>query len=93
MLHATLCPAARTDLQRGDANGQCTQVLVRDEEGTHQKSQKHMWCRFLVTEARALGVEIIDRCNLTVLQEPGQEDLVEFLAANQVKPSYPHALS
>lgn len=24
------------------------------------------------------------RCNLTVLQEPGQEDLAEFLAKNKV---------
>jgi hypothetical protein len=30
------------------------------------------------------NLEIIDRCNLTVLQEPGQEDLVEFLKANRV---------
>lgn len=36
-------------------------------------------------EARALGLEVIDRCNLTVLLEPGQEDLVDFLAENQVK--------
>ena len=28
---------------------------------------------------------IIDRCNLTVLYEPGQEDLKEFLATNKVK--------
>ena len=34
--------------------------------------------------AHALGVEVIDRCNLTVLQEPGQEGLVDFLAAHQV---------
>src|SRR5690606_36753704 len=36
--------------------------------------------RYLVREARALGAEVIDRCNLTVLQEPGQEDLAAFLA-------------
>ncbi|HPE80611.1 MAG TPA: arsenosugar biosynthesis radical SAM protein ArsS [Gammaproteobacteria bacterium] len=41
--------------------------------------------RRLVTAARALGVKVIDRCNLTVLQEPGQEDLGEFLAANTVE--------
>mmetsp|Transcript_28506 Transcript_28506/g.47878 ORF Transcript_28506/g.47878 Transcript_28506/m.47878 type:complete len:447 (+) Transcript_28506:133-1473(+) len=41
--------------------------------------------RYLVTEARKLGVEVLDRCNLTVLSEDGQEDLVEFLAANQVR--------
>jgi hypothetical protein len=42
--------------------------------------------RYLVREGRALGVEVIDRCNLTVLQEPGQEDLVDFLASNQACP-------
>ena len=40
--------------------------------------------RFLVEEASALDVEIIDRCNLTVLMEPGQEDLAEFLAKHKV---------
>lgn len=41
--------------------------------------------RRLVTAARAMDIEVIDRCNLTVLQEPGQEDLAEFLAANKVE--------
>lgn len=37
-------------------------------------------------EARALGdLEIIDRCNLTVLCEPGQEDLPVFLAKHNVR--------
>jgi radical SAM/Cys-rich protein len=36
--------------------------------------------RRLVRVARARGVEVIDRCNLTVLQEPGQDDLARFLA-------------
>ncbi|MEJ2417443.1 MAG: radical SAM protein, partial [Exilibacterium sp.] len=40
--------------------------------------------RYLVTEARRLGVEVIDRCNLTILLEPGQEDLAAFLAAQGV---------
>ena len=40
--------------------------------------------RELVAEARAAGLEVIDRCNLTVLEEPGQEDLAEFLAGHQV---------
>ncbi|MFM1895935.1 MAG: hypothetical protein RLZZ385_1009 [Pseudomonadota bacterium] len=40
--------------------------------------------RYLVTEARKLGVEVIDRCNLTILGEPGFEDLGEFLAAQAV---------
>ena len=41
--------------------------------------------RYLVGEARALGVRVVDRCNLTILLEPGQEDLAEFLAAQQVE--------
>jgi radical SAM/Cys-rich protein len=41
--------------------------------------------RYIVTEARALGVKVMDRCNLTILFEPNQEGLAEFLAANQVQ--------
>ncbi len=40
--------------------------------------------RRLVVGARALGVQVLDRCNLTILEEPGQEDLAEFLAAHGV---------
>jgi radical SAM/Cys-rich protein len=42
--------------------------------------------RFLVRMARFLrpDIRIIDRCNLTVLQEPGQEDLVDFLKEHGV---------
>lgn len=41
--------------------------------------------RSLVKDARRQGLHVIDRCNLTVLSEPGQEDLAEFLAAHQVE--------
>ncbi|MFC3150025.1 arsenosugar biosynthesis radical SAM (seleno)protein ArsS [Litoribrevibacter euphylliae] len=41
--------------------------------------------RWLVEEARKRDVEVIDRCNLTILLEPGYEWLAEFLAANQVE--------
>jgi radical SAM/Cys-rich protein len=41
--------------------------------------------RRLVSGARALGVRVIDRCNLTILEEPGHEDLAAFLAAEQVE--------
>jgi radical SAM/Cys-rich protein len=40
--------------------------------------------RWLVAEARRLGREVIDRCNLTVLLEPGLGDLARFLADNEV---------
>jgi radical SAM/Cys-rich protein len=41
--------------------------------------------RSLVAEARALDVHVIDRCNLTILNEPGHADLADFLAAHQVE--------
>jgi len=41
--------------------------------------------RELVERARLLGVHVIDRCNLTVLEEPGQEGLAEFLASEDVE--------
>ena len=41
--------------------------------------------RYLVTEARNLGVHVMDRCNLTILNEPGQEDTADFLAEHQVE--------
>ncbi len=44
----------------------------------------HPGFRNLVRQARALGVAVIDRCNLTILSEPGQETLADFLAAQGV---------
>jgi radical SAM/Cys-rich protein len=41
--------------------------------------------RDLVRRARAAGLRVIDRCNLTILSEPGQEDLADFLAAQGVE--------
>ena len=41
--------------------------------------------RDLVEAARALGVRVMDRCNLTVLEQPGQADLAAFLARHRVE--------
>ncbi len=41
--------------------------------------------RTLVAGARDAGIGVIDRCNLTILEEPGQHDLADFLAAHQVR--------
>jgi radical SAM/Cys-rich protein len=45
----------------------------------------HPQFRRLVRDARKHGAAVIDRCNLTVLQEPGQEGLAAFLAQQQVR--------
>lgn len=44
----------------------------------------HPEFRWLVKEARQRGVEVIDRCNLTILSEPGQETTAAFLAEQGV---------
>ncbi len=40
--------------------------------------------RMFVSEVRAMGLAVIDRCNLTILFEPGQEDTAAFLKDNSV---------
>ena len=45
----------------------------------------HPQFRDLVSRARRLGRHVIDRCNLTILQEPGQEGLAAFLAGERVE--------
>jgi radical SAM/Cys-rich protein len=44
----------------------------------------HPGFRSLVQGARELGVRVIDRCNLTILLEPDQQDLAAFLARESV---------
>jgi radical SAM/Cys-rich protein len=41
--------------------------------------------KYLVSAARELGVHVIDRCNLTILQQPGYEDMAQYLADNRVE--------
>ena len=47
--------------------------------------EMHPAFREVVSKARSLGVHVMDRCNLTILQEPGYEDLPEFLALHDVE--------
>tara|TARA_R110000868_G_scaffold175888_8_gene413147 strand:+ start:3268 stop:4212 length:945 start_codon:yes stop_codon:yes gene_type:complete len=41
--------------------------------------------RWFVTEVRKRNITVLDRCNLTVMYEPGQADLAQFLADQQVQ--------
>ncbi|GAB6067358.1 arsenosugar biosynthesis radical SAM protein ArsS [Methylothermus subterraneus] len=59
------------------------EIKVLDLTGGAPEMNPHF--RYLVSSARRLGVHVIDRCNLTILEEPGYEDLAEFLAAQQVE--------
>jgi radical SAM/Cys-rich protein len=58
-------------------------VSIIDITGGAPELNPHF--RTLVTQSRALGIKVMDRCNLTILEEPGFGDLAEFLAANEVE--------
>jgi radical SAM/Cys-rich protein len=64
-------------------------VLARRGIGTLDLTggapELHPQFRRVVRAARSLGATVIDRCNLTVLQEPGQDGLADFLAEQQVR--------
>lgn len=57
-------------------------IRILDLTGGAPEMNPHF--RHLVREARALGVEVIDRCNLMILLEDGYEDLPGFLAGQGV---------
>lgn len=58
---------------------------VRELDLTGGAPELNPHFRDLVLRARELGVHVIDRCNLTILEEPGQEGLAEFLAHQRVE--------
>src|SRR5690242_21463980 len=58
-------------------------IVMLDITGGAPELNPHF--RRLVRTARRLGAHVMDRCNLTVLEQPGQEDLAEFLAAERVE--------
>ena len=58
-------------------------VRTLDLTGGAPELNRHF--RSLVVAARSRGVRVIDRCNLTILEEPGQEGLDEFLAIHGVE--------
>jgi len=79
----------RTEEMTGDVADLVLDVLARrtiatlDITGGAPELNLHF--RRLVRGARARGVKVMDRCNLTILTEPGQEDLADFLAAEHVE--------
>lgn len=60
-----------------------TDIRVVDITGGAPELNPHF--RWFVAEVRRLNRQVIDRCNLTILLTSGNEDLSEFLAAQQVE--------
>ena len=78
----------RTEMMDADTLALIPQVMtargLQTLDLTGGAPELHDGFRSLVRAARAQGVRVIDRCNLTILFEPGQEDLAEFLAEQRV---------
>ncbi|MBA4178316.1 MAG: radical SAM protein [Leptothrix sp. (in: Bacteria)] len=89
-LHCHLAASPqRTEMMDGDTIARVLEVLRTRRIGTLDLTggapELNVHFRGLVQQARAAGVRVIDRCNLTILSEPGHENLAAFLAEQGVE--------
>jgi radical SAM/Cys-rich protein len=89
--HVESSPLRKDEMMTAETAAQCLELLkntpsITTLDITGGAPELNTNFRFLVKMAREIrpDLEIIDRCNLTVLQEPGQEDLVAFLKEQKV---------
>ena len=79
----------RTELMQDEQVDQLIQLMrqgwVKILDLTGGAPEMNPRFKRLVIAAREFEVHVIDRCNLTILSEPGYEDLAEFLAIHQVE--------
>lgn len=79
----------RTEMMDMATLGLIPEVLraqnIRRLDLTGGAPELHEGFRLLVEQAAAAGVTVIDRCNLTILFEPGQHGLAQFLATHRVE--------
>ncbi len=86
--HVNAGPTRREEMSRDTAEAVLELVAASgattlDLTGGAPELNPHF--RWLVETAHARGVQVMDRCNLTILSEPGHEDLAGFLAAHRVE--------
>lgn len=90
--HVESSPLRKAETMSAETVARCLQLLQHspsittlDITGGAPELNEHF--RLLVQLARHMrpDLEIIDRCNLTVLLEPGQEDLMDFLKEHRVR--------
>jgi len=82
----------RKEMMTAETAARCLDLLknspqIRTLDITGGAPELNDQFRFIISTARAIrgdDLDIIDRCNLTVLHEPGQENLVDFLQENKV---------
>jgi radical SAM/Cys-rich protein len=89
--HVESSPLRTEEMMTAETSAQCLKLLkntpsITTLDITGGAPELNENFRYFVKMARSIrpDLEIIDRCNLTVLQEPGQEDLVDFLKEQKV---------
>lgn len=87
----------RSEMMNRETLEKCIEIIsslesITTVDITGGAPEGHPLFRELVRRVRAAGKHVIDRCNLTILAEPGQEDLADFLSEQQVEivASLPH---
>jgi radical SAM/Cys-rich protein len=79
----------RTEVMTEEVVEQIIQYLQNNDvkviDLTGGAPEMNPYFKKLVVESKKAGVHVIDRCNLTVLLEPNQQDLAQFLADNKVE--------
>lgn len=79
----------RTEAMSGDVADACLDLLARGPfttlDITGGAPEMNPQFRRLVERGHALGKQVLDRCNLTILEAPGYGDLAGFLARHQVE--------
>lgn len=86
--HVDAGPDRREQMSRETAE-RCMEILAASAIGvvdiTGGAPELNPNFRYLVETSRSLGRHVMDRCNLSILLVPSQNDLVDFLAAHQVE--------
>jgi radical SAM/Cys-rich protein len=79
----------RTELMSQSNIGDLLQILshqnIHTLDLTGGAPEMNPLFKELVVKAKSMGKKVIDRCNLTILSEPGFLDLTGFLAKNKVE--------
>jgi len=78
----------RTEMMSDETIESVKSFLIKNDiqtlDITGGAPELHPHFRSLVLYARNHNINVIDRCNLTILSEPNMSDLAQFLADNQV---------
>ena len=80
----------RTENMKLETVEQCLDIIrsvdsIQTVDVTGGAPEMNQYFRYLITETKKAGKHIIDRCNLTILEEEGYEWVYDFLVENDIE--------